>query len=183
MWRGRALRHFDPAPARWPRLCRGRKARRLCRASHQRVGLPRRDPAGPRSWRIRERLSRRRAASTKGNPLIACAPGVKDALIAAARLRGDRAMSEIILTTATRARRSRLLGAEARSWRVGGRDLLWPGDPAIWQRHQSDPLSGRRLDARRRGAGRRRHAIRSACTALRGSRPSPSKPQSPTSRG
>jgi galactose mutarotase-like enzyme len=25
-----------------------------------------------------------------------------------------------------------LLGAEARSWSVGGRDLLWPGDPAIW---------------------------------------------------
>jgi galactose mutarotase-like enzyme len=25
-----------------------------------------------------------------------------------------------------------LLGAEARTWRVGGRDLLWPGDPAIW---------------------------------------------------
>lgn len=24
------------------------------------------------------------------------------------------------------------LGAEARSWRVGGVDLLWPGDPAIW---------------------------------------------------
>ena len=24
------------------------------------------------------------------------------------------------------------LGAEARSWRVEGRDLLWPGDPAIW---------------------------------------------------
>ena len=24
------------------------------------------------------------------------------------------------------------LGAEARIWRVGGRDLLWPGDPAIW---------------------------------------------------
>ncbi len=23
-------------------------------------------------------------------------------------------------------------GAEARSWRVDGRDLLWPGDPAIW---------------------------------------------------
>ncbi|HYA73740.1 MAG TPA: aldose 1-epimerase family protein [Roseiarcus sp.] len=23
-------------------------------------------------------------------------------------------------------------GAEARSWSVGGRDLLWPGDPAIW---------------------------------------------------
>jgi len=25
-----------------------------------------------------------------------------------------------------------LAGAEARIWRVGGRDLLWPGDPAIW---------------------------------------------------
>ena len=23
-------------------------------------------------------------------------------------------------------------GAEARAWSVGGRDLLWPGDPAIW---------------------------------------------------
>src|ERR1700722_11007858 len=23
-------------------------------------------------------------------------------------------------------------GAEARVWRVGGRDLLWPGDPDIW---------------------------------------------------
>jgi galactose mutarotase-like enzyme len=25
-----------------------------------------------------------------------------------------------------------LLGAEARTWRVGDRDLLWPGDPEIW---------------------------------------------------
>lgn len=25
-----------------------------------------------------------------------------------------------------------LAGAEARAWRVDGRDLLWPGDPAIW---------------------------------------------------
>ena len=25
-----------------------------------------------------------------------------------------------------------LLGAEASSWRIAGRDLLWPGDPAIW---------------------------------------------------
>jgi galactose mutarotase-like enzyme len=25
-----------------------------------------------------------------------------------------------------------LLGAEARTWRIAGRDLLWPGDPAIW---------------------------------------------------
>ena len=26
-----------------------------------------------------------------------------------------------------------LAGAEARQWRVGGRELLWPGDPAIWR--------------------------------------------------
>jgi galactose mutarotase-like enzyme len=25
-----------------------------------------------------------------------------------------------------------LAGAEARAWRAGGRDLMWPGDPAIW---------------------------------------------------
>jgi galactose mutarotase-like enzyme len=25
-----------------------------------------------------------------------------------------------------------LAGAEARAWRVDGRDLLWPGDPAVW---------------------------------------------------
>jgi galactose mutarotase-like enzyme len=25
-----------------------------------------------------------------------------------------------------------LVGAEARRWRIAGRDLLWPGDPAIW---------------------------------------------------
>ena len=25
-----------------------------------------------------------------------------------------------------------LAGAEARAWSVSGRDLLWPGDPAIW---------------------------------------------------
>jgi galactose mutarotase-like enzyme len=31
-----------------------------------------------------------------------------------------------------------LLGAEARAWRIGGRDLLWPGDPAIWP--QISPL-------------------------------------------
>jgi galactose mutarotase-like enzyme len=29
-------------------------------------------------------------------------------------------------------------GAEAREWRVEGRDLLWPGDPAIW--HQISPI-------------------------------------------
>src|SRR3978361_371644 len=24
------------------------------------------------------------------------------------------------------------LGAECRAWRIGGRDMLWPDDPAIW---------------------------------------------------
>ena len=56
------------------RLCRGRTARRLCRASHQRVGLSRRDSAGQRGRRLRQRFSERRRPR-KGNPLIACAPG------------------------------------------------------------------------------------------------------------
>ena len=30
------------------------------------------------------------------------------------------------------------LGAEARTWRVGAHELLWPGDPAIW--HQISPI-------------------------------------------
>jgi galactose mutarotase-like enzyme len=31
-----------------------------------------------------------------------------------------------------------LAGAEAREWRIAGRDLLWPGDPAIW--NQISPI-------------------------------------------
>ena len=45
-------------------------------------------PAGERGGRIRERLSWRRRPRPRGNPLIACAPGVKDALIAAAAFEG-----------------------------------------------------------------------------------------------
>ena len=30
------------------------------------------------------------------------------------------------------------LGAEARAWSVGGVELLWPGDPAIW--NQISPI-------------------------------------------
>ncbi len=41
-------------------------------------------------------------------------------------------MSEITLTHGDARATVALLGAEARQWRVGGRDLLWPGDPAIW---------------------------------------------------
>ena len=33
---------------------------------------------------------------------------------------------------ATRRRRSRFSAPRREAWRIGGRDLLWPGDPAIW---------------------------------------------------
>jgi galactose mutarotase-like enzyme len=41
-------------------------------------------------------------------------------------------MTEITLTHGHARATIALLGAEARSWRVAGRDLMWPGDPAIW---------------------------------------------------
>jgi galactose mutarotase-like enzyme len=41
-------------------------------------------------------------------------------------------MTEITLTHGDAQATVALLGAEARQWRVAGRDLLWPGDPAIW---------------------------------------------------
>jgi galactose mutarotase-like enzyme len=42
-------------------------------------------------------------------------------------------MTEITLTHGEARAKIALLGAEARSWRVGNRELLWPGDPAIWR--------------------------------------------------
>ena len=41
-------------------------------------------------------------------------------------------MTEITLTHGEARATIALLGAEARQWRIAGRDLLWPGDPAIW---------------------------------------------------
>jgi galactose mutarotase-like enzyme len=41
-------------------------------------------------------------------------------------------MTEITLAHGDARATIALLGAEARSWRIAGRDLLWPGDPAIW---------------------------------------------------
>jgi galactose mutarotase-like enzyme len=41
-------------------------------------------------------------------------------------------VSEIDLDCGPAHAKIALAGAEARSWRVAGRDLLWPGDPAIW---------------------------------------------------
>ena len=53
-----------------------------------------------------------------------------------------------------------LAGAEARVWRIGGRDLLWPSDPAIWD--QISPIlfpvvgwtrQGARVDGRQYALG------------------------------
>ena len=41
-------------------------------------------------------------------------------------------MSAIALTKDDAKATIALAGAEARTWRAGGRDLLWPGDPPIW---------------------------------------------------
>ena len=41
-------------------------------------------------------------------------------------------MTEIALVHGNARAEIALAGAEARRWAVGGRDLLWPGDPAIW---------------------------------------------------
>lgn len=41
-------------------------------------------------------------------------------------------MSDVILTKGRARAQIARLGGEARAWSVGGRDLLWPGDPAIW---------------------------------------------------
>ncbi len=41
-------------------------------------------------------------------------------------------MSDVALVCGEAALRVARLGAEARAWRVGEVELLWPGDPAIW---------------------------------------------------
>jgi len=41
-------------------------------------------------------------------------------------------VSEVALASGNARCTIALMGAEARGWTVAGRDLLWPGDPAIW---------------------------------------------------
>ena len=41
-------------------------------------------------------------------------------------------MTEVTLAHGDARATIALLGAEARGWRIAGRELLWPGDPAIW---------------------------------------------------
>ena len=70
------------------RLCRRRTARRLRRSITSTPGI-----ASPRSCWFAKRAATSATFSsgeglTKGNPLIACAPGVKDALISAAAIEG-----------------------------------------------------------------------------------------------
>ena len=67
-----------------------------------------------------------------GAPLIACAAGGQGRPCRCRRFRGGFGMTEITLTHGDARASIALLGAEARSWSIAGRDLLWPGDPAIW---------------------------------------------------
>ncbi len=69
-------------------------------------------------------------------------------------------MTTIALASGTAKAEIALLGAEARRWAVGGRDLLWPGDPAIWS--EISPIlypvvgwtrDGARVDGRRYALG------------------------------
>ena len=78
-----------------------------------------------------------------------------------------------------RERRSRSRAPRRAPGGVGGRDLLWPGDPAIWPDISPIlyPVVG--WTRERRGAGRRQRPIRSACMASPASRLSRSKPQAP----
>ena len=114
-----------------PRLCRGRPARRLRRAPYQCVGLSRRDPAGHRGWRLRERFFARRW-SHQGQSARCLRAWGQGCPYRRRGFRGRYDMTEITLTHGDAEATIALLGAEARSWRVAGRDLLWPGDPAIW---------------------------------------------------
>ena len=139
-----------------PRLCRGRPSRRLCRTSHPCVGLSRRDPAGERSGRVCERLSARGRAR-QGRPAHRLRVRGEGRPHRRRGFRGCAGMTEITLSTWRSARddrASRRRGAQLADRRARSALARRSGD---LERHQSDPLSGRRLDARRRGAGRRRH--------------------------
>ena len=91
-------------------------------------------------------------------------------------------MTEITLAHGDAQATIALLGGEARQWRIAGRDLLWPGDPAIWPDISPIlyPVVGWTRNGEERVDGRR---YRSRCTASPGSRPSLSNPRRPTSPG
>src|SRR6202044_773756 len=113
------------------RLCRRRPARGLRRAPYQRMGLSRRDSAGHRGRRLRERFFARRR-SHQGQPARCLCVWGQGCPYRRCGFRGRYDMTEITLTHGDAQATIALLGAEARTWRGAGRDLLWPGDPAIW---------------------------------------------------
>jgi galactose mutarotase-like enzyme len=56
----------------------------------------------------------------------------------------------VVLTSESASASIALAGAEARNWSVAGRELLWPGDPAIW--NQISPILYPVVGATRDGA-------------------------------
>ena len=136
-------------------VCGGRPARRLRRAPYQCVGLSRWDRAGQRGWRLRERFLAQRWSHEGQSARCLCLWG-QGCPYRRRGFRGRHDMTEITLNSRRRAgddRASRRRGAKLACRRTGPPVARRPGN---LERHQSDPLSGRRLDARWRGAGRRR---------------------------
>ncbi len=62
-----------------------------------------------------------------------------------------------------------LAGAEVRRWSVAGRDLLWPGDPAIWD--EVSPILYPSSAGRATAPASAGNNTPLACTASPGSRP------------
>ena len=68
----------------------------------------------------------------RGGPLLACTPALARPAGRTGGARRRGALSDVALTSGAARLRIARLGAEARAWSVGGVELLWPGDPAIW---------------------------------------------------
>ena len=103
------------------------------REPHQRVGLSGGNCAGARSGRLRQRFPRRRrSAARRADRRLRARPQG----LAHRRRRDSRARAMTEAAFALAAGEARLAvarrGAEAIGWSVGGVELLWPGDPAIW---------------------------------------------------
>ena len=91
-------------------------------------------------------------------------------------------MTEITLAHGDAQATIALLGGEARQWRIAGRDLLWPGDPAIWPDISPIlyPVVGWTRNGEERVDGRRYHARAARLRPVRDLRcRSPRRPTSP----
>ena len=112
-------------------LCGGRTAGRLRRAPHARLGRARGPPLDPRGGRLRQRLPGRWRAD-EGQCGARLRGWPQDGPPLRSAYRGRQRMTLVALASGQARASVAPLGAEARAWSVGGRDLLWPGDPAIW---------------------------------------------------